>query len=146
MLGNAGVIDVLRPPIGGGRDAKTDPHPHPARRTVAPAAPARPIAVRANRDGRSDGLRGLKDIDASAAGDKAAEVFADVKAAWDASDDKPAIVGLTVAGFLALIAVNAVAGAVDRVPIVSDLLELVGLTVTGWFAYRNLIFKPDREA
>lgn len=54
--------------------------------------------------------------------------------------------GLTLASFLALIAANAVAGAVDRVPIVSNFLELVGLVVTGWFAYRNLIFKPDREA
>ncbi|WP_369075848.1 CAAD domain-containing protein, partial [Escherichia coli] len=25
-------------------------------------------------------------------------------------------------------------------------LELVGIGYTGWFAYKNLVYKPDREA
>jgi hypothetical protein len=29
---------------------------------------------------------------------------------------------------------------------VSDLLRLEGLVVSGWFTYRYLAFKPDREA
>ena len=36
--------------------------------------------------------------------------------------------------------------AIDRLPLVPGLLELVGIGYTGWFAYKNLIFRPDREA
>ena len=47
---------------------------------------------------------------------------------------------------MALVALSAVANAVDSVPVVSNLLELVGLGASGWFAYRNLVFGPDRDA
>lgn len=36
--------------------------------------------------------------------------------------------------------------AVDKLPLVPGVLELVGIGYTGWFAYKNLIFKPEREA
>ncbi|MFS7889537.1 putative cyanobacterial aminoacyl-tRNA synthetase, CAAD domain, protein CURVATURE THYLAKOID 1 [Helianthus anomalus] len=36
--------------------------------------------------------------------------------------------------------------AIDRLPLVPGVLELVGIGYTGWFAYKNLVFKPDREA
>ncbi|KAK1261592.1 hypothetical protein QJS04_geneDACA021824 [Acorus gramineus] len=36
--------------------------------------------------------------------------------------------------------------AIDRLPLVPGVLELVGIGYTGWFAYRNIAFKPDREA
>ncbi|GMP43978.1 hypothetical protein CsSME_00013128 [Camellia sinensis var. sinensis] len=36
--------------------------------------------------------------------------------------------------------------AIDRLPLIPGILELVGIGYTGWFAYQNLIFKPDREA
>lgn len=139
-----------RAPTRGSDPLSRPTEPHPARRARAAPTPAR-----AFKDGRpsstpppprTDGLRGLKEIDTSAAQDKAAELLGELQTFWNKSQDKPAIVGLTLASFLALIAANAVAGAVDRVPIVSNFLELVGLVVTGWFAYRNLIFKPDREA
>ncbi|CAH8267575.1 unnamed protein product [Arabidopsis lyrata] len=35
---------------------------------------------------------------------------------------------------------------IDRLPLVPGVLELVGIGYTGWFTYKNLVFKPDREA
>ncbi|XP_073101705.1 uncharacterized protein [Elaeis guineensis] len=35
---------------------------------------------------------------------------------------------------------------IDRLPVVPGALELAGIGYTGWFAYRDLVFKPDREA
>lgn len=69
----------------------------------------------------------------------------ELKAAWDKSDEKPAIIILGVAALIALTAVNGVVSTVDKIPIFSDLMELVGLVVSGFFAYRYLAFKPDRE-
>nr|KJB39089.1 hypothetical protein B456_007G113600 [Gossypium raimondii] len=36
--------------------------------------------------------------------------------------------------------------AIDKLPVISTFLEVVGIGYTGWFAYKNLIFKPDRAA
>ncbi|MFS7931988.1 putative cyanobacterial aminoacyl-tRNA synthetase, CAAD domain, protein CURVATURE THYLAKOID 1 [Helianthus anomalus] len=36
--------------------------------------------------------------------------------------------------------------AIDRLPLIPGVLELVGIGYTGWFVYKNLIYKPDREA
>jgi len=34
---------------------------------------------------------------------------------------------------------------VDSLPLVPQLLELVGISFSAWFVYRYLIYKPDRE-
>ena len=47
---------------------------------------------------------------------------------------------------MVLVALSAVAGAVDSVPVLSDLLELVGIGASAFFVYRNLVFGPDRDA
>jgi hypothetical protein len=77
--------------------------------------------------------------------DKIADFGEDLKAAWEKTDDKPAVVVLGSAALVALIAANAVVSTVDRVPVLSSLMQLVGLIVSGWFTYRYLAFKPDRE-
>jgi len=77
--------------------------------------------------------------------DKIAAFGEDLKAAWAKTDDKPAVLILAAAAVVALIAASAVTNAVDHVPIISDLLRLEGLVVSGWFTYRYLAFKPDRE-
>jgi len=64
---------------------------------------------------------------------------------WEKVDDKLAIGGL---GFLALIVLWGSTGlisALDKLPVIPQFLELVGLLFTGWFVYRYLLFKPDRE-
>mmetsp|Transcript_32738 Transcript_32738/g.92857 ORF Transcript_32738/g.92857 Transcript_32738/m.92857 type:complete len:154 (-) Transcript_32738:350-811(-) len=75
---------------------------------------------------------------------KAAATAEDLKAKWEATEEKPAAIALTVAGFVAVWAANGVVGAIDGLPIIGDLFELIGLLVTAWFVYRYLLFGPDR--
>jgi len=64
---------------------------------------------------------------------------------WEETEDKPAAIAVTAGAFLVLIAASSVVDAIDKIPIVSDLIELVGIGVTGWFVWRFLLFGPDRE-
>jgi len=127
------------------RPADADPiAPAPSARprpALAPRGVRAPLAPARATPGRGDGLRGLKNldlpsIDTGAAGDVLKGWAGEASDFWEASEEKPAILAIFGATLLALAAANGIAGAIDRVPVVSDLLELVGLTVTGWFAYR----------
>jgi len=68
-----------------------------------------------------------------------------IKGKWEQTEDKPAAVIVTLGAILVLSALSGVVNAIDRIPVVSDLIELVGVGVTGWFTYRYLVFGPDRE-
>ncbi|KAI6707807.1 hypothetical protein NL676_010769 [Syzygium grande] len=74
------------------------------------------------------------------------EIFKSSKEAWDKVEDKYAVSSLAVAGVVALWVSTGMIWAIDRVPLIPGVLELVGIGYTGWFAYKNLVFKPDREA
>lgn len=65
--------------------------------------------------------------------------------AWEKSDDKPAIAGLGFAGLIGLWASFGLINAIEKLPLIPDLFEVVGILFTGWFVYRYLLFKPDRE-
>ncbi|XP_020203597.1 protein CURVATURE THYLAKOID 1B, chloroplastic [Cajanus cajan] len=66
--------------------------------------------------------------------------------AWDKVDDKYAVSSLAVAGVIALWGSVGLISAIDRLPLIPGVLEVVGIGYTGWFAYKNIVFKPDREA
>ena len=51
-----------------------------------------------------------------------------------------------MAGVVALWGSTGLISAIDRLPLIPGVLELVGIGYSGWFAYKNLVFKPDREA
>ena len=40
---------------------------------------------------------------------------------------------------------SVVVGAINAVPLLPKILELVGLGYTGWFVYRYLLFKESRK-
>ncbi|XP_059457586.1 protein CURVATURE THYLAKOID 1B, chloroplastic [Corylus avellana] len=73
------------------------------------------------------------------------EIVKTVQEAWDKVEDKYAVSSLAVAGVVALWGSTGLISAIDRLPLVPGVLELVGIGYSGWFAYKNLIFKPDRE-
>lgn len=73
------------------------------------------------------------------------KVVADLKNKWEKTEEKPAAIGLTVAAFVGLYVANGIVNALDTIPIISGVLELVGIFVTSWFVYRYLVFGPDRE-
>ncbi|KAA8520800.1 hypothetical protein F0562_014928 [Nyssa sinensis] len=73
------------------------------------------------------------------------EIVKTIQEAWDKVEDKYAVTSLAVAGVVGIWASTGMISAIDRLPLIPGILEIVGIGYTGWFAYRNLIFKPDRE-
>ncbi|KAJ4823114.1 Protein CURVATURE THYLAKOID 1A, chloroplastic [Turnera subulata] len=75
----------------------------------------------------------------------AGELFTDLKEKWDAVENKSTVLlyggGAVVAVWLASIVV----GAINSVPLLPKIMELVGLGYTGWFVYRYLLFKSSRK-
>nr|UOI39542.1 photosystem I P subunit [Betula platyphylla]UVJ47675.1 photosystem I P subunit [Betula platyphylla] len=82
---------------------------------------------------------------AEVAANQLPEIVKTVQEAWDKVEDKYAVSSLAVAGVVALWGSTGMISAIDKLPLVPGVLELVGIGYTGWFAYKNLIFKPDRE-
>lgn len=80
------------------------------------------------------------------AGTNVDDILKSVQEVWDKVEDKYAIVGLGVTATIALWGSTGLIGAIDKLPFIPSLFELVGITYTAWFTYRNLLFKPDREA
>ncbi|PON31810.1 Cyanobacterial aminoacyl-tRNA synthetase, CAAD domain containing protein [Parasponia andersonii] len=64
---------------------------------------------------------------------------------WDDSEDRPALIGLGFAAIAALWASINLILAIDKLPIIPSVLEVVGILFSSWFVYRYLLFKPDRE-
>ncbi|KAL0379365.1 UNVERIFIED_CONTAM: protein CURVATURE THYLAKOID 1B, chloroplastic [Sesamum angustifolium] len=65
------------------------------------------------------------------------EIIKSIQEAWDKVEDKYAVSSLAVAGGVALWASAGMISAIDRLPLVPGVLEIVGIGYTGWFAYRN---------
>jgi len=78
--------------------------------------------------------------------DKLSEVTTTLGEAWEESDEKPAIVTLGLYGFVGLVALNGTLRAVDSLPLIPSVLELVGILFSAFFVYQNLLYKPDRAA
>ncbi|TXG63111.1 hypothetical protein EZV62_010105 [Acer yangbiense] len=74
------------------------------------------------------------------------EIAKTVQEAWDKVEDKYAVTSLAVTGVIAIWGSSGMISAIDRLPLVPGVLEIVGIGYTGWFVYKNLVFKPDREA
>ena len=77
---------------------------------------------------------------------KLKEVTETVSEKWEETDDKPAVITLGVYGLIGLTAANGVLKSIDSLPLIPDLLELVGIGFSGFYIYQNLLFKPDRAA
>ncbi|KAE8699789.1 Protein CURVATURE THYLAKOID 1A [Hibiscus syriacus] len=75
----------------------------------------------------------------------AGELFTDLKEKWDKVENKSTVVlyggGAVVAVWLSSILVVAI----NSVPLLPKIMELVGLGYTGWFVYRYLLFKSSRK-
>jgi hypothetical protein len=75
-----------------------------------------------------------------------AEDLADkVQKYWEESDDKPTIVATGFGLLLGLYFVSNLVNAVDRLPLVSNVFELIGIIFTGWTAYRYFLVDGEKE-
>ncbi|KAI3463326.1 hypothetical protein Pfo_019989 [Paulownia fortunei] len=68
-----------------------------------------------------------------------------VQNVWDKSEDRVALIGLGFAGVVAFWASINLVTAIDKLPFIPSVLELVGILFSAWFTYRYLLFKPDRQ-
>lgn len=64
---------------------------------------------------------------------------------WDNSEDRLALIGLGFAAIVAIWASANLVSAIDRLPLIPTVLEVIGILYSSWFVYRYLLFKPDRE-
>jgi hypothetical protein len=63
---------------------------------------------------------------------------------WEKVENKPAFIIYSVAAFSAIWLSSTVINAVNGLPLLPKLFELIGLGYSGWFAYRYLLFKSSR--
>ncbi|WOK96166.1 hypothetical protein Cni_G04873 [Canna indica] len=73
------------------------------------------------------------------------ELLADLKAKWDSIENKSTVFLYGGGAIVALWLSSIVVGAVNSVPLLPKIMELVGLGYTGWFVYRYLLFKESRK-
>nr|DAD19116.1 TPA_asm: hypothetical protein HUJ06_020579 [Nelumbo nucifera] len=69
------------------------------------------------------------------------EVFTDLKEKWDALENKSTVLLYGGGAIVAVWLSSIVVGAINSVPLLPKIMELVGLGYTGWFVYRYLLFK-----
>ncbi|KAI7752562.1 hypothetical protein M8C21_016974 [Ambrosia artemisiifolia] len=63
----------------------------------------------------------------------------------DKPEDLVALLGVGFAVVVALWASLSVTTAIDKLPVLPGLFELIGIVFSTWFVYRYLLFKPDRK-
>ncbi|KAK9066088.1 hypothetical protein SSX86_015490 [Deinandra increscens subsp. villosa] len=68
-----------------------------------------------------------------------------VQNVWDKPEDRVALFGLGFASVVAFWASLSIVTAIDKLPVVSSVFELIGILFSAWFVYRYLVFKPDRK-
>ncbi|XP_044495597.1 protein CURVATURE THYLAKOID 1C, chloroplastic [Mangifera indica] len=68
-----------------------------------------------------------------------------VQNVWDNSEDRLGLIGLGFAAIVGLWASVNLVTAIDKLPLLPNILELIGIFFSTWFVYRYLLFKPDRE-
>ncbi|GAA0175753.1 hypothetical protein LIER_28867 [Lithospermum erythrorhizon] len=73
------------------------------------------------------------------------ELIADLKEKWDAVENKSTVLLYGGGAIVAVWLSSVVVGAINSVPVLPKVMELVGLGYTGWFVYRYLLFKQSRK-
>ncbi|CAK7348778.1 unnamed protein product [Dovyalis caffra] len=73
------------------------------------------------------------------------EIFTDLKEKWDAVENKSTVIIYGGGAIVAVWLSSIIIGAINSVPLLPKIMELVGLGYTGWFVYRYLLFKSSRK-
>uniref|UniRef100_A0A0D9XLW9 Cyanobacterial aminoacyl-tRNA synthetase CAAD domain-containing protein n=1 Tax=Leersia perrieri TaxID=77586 RepID=A0A0D9XLW9_9ORYZ len=156
----APTVATTTPAVATTAAAATTAEVKPAKRSIGLGLPALPplpgLASHAQPRVASFCKRLARNVVAMAAGEAPAapiaanaeitEFIDALKQEWDRIEDKYAVTTLAVAASLGMWSAGGVVSAIDRLPVIPGLMEAVGIGYSGWFAYRNLLFKPDREA
>lgn len=73
------------------------------------------------------------------------ELFAELKEKWDAVENKSTVLLYGGGAIVAVWLSSIIVGAINSVPLLPKIMELIGLGYTGWFVYRYLLFKSSRK-
>ncbi|KAK8923770.1 hypothetical protein KSP39_PZI019607 [Platanthera zijinensis] len=73
------------------------------------------------------------------------ELLADLKQKWDSTENKSTVFIYGGGAVLTLWLSSTLIGAINTVPLLPKILELVGIGYSGWFVYRYLLFKSSRK-
>jgi hypothetical protein len=79
------------------------------------------------------------------ASEAVSDLLKSLQESWEKVDDKLVVGGLGIAGLIVLWASTGLISAIDKLPLLPGFFEFVGIVFSGWFTYRYLLFKPDRE-
>ncbi|KAJ0582163.1 putative cyanobacterial aminoacyl-tRNA synthetase, CAAD domain, protein CURVATURE THYLAKOID 1 [Helianthus annuus] len=115
--------------------------------SALPSLPARSFSTsikHASGSKRSNLFQIKVSEDASSAPD-ANELFNDLKEKWDAVENKSTVIIYGGGAVVAIWLSSIVVGAINSVPLLPKIMELVGLGYSGWFVYRYLLFKSSRK-
>ncbi|CAM6036009.1 unnamed protein product [Sphagnum compactum] len=73
------------------------------------------------------------------------ELYTDLKAKWDGVENKTTVGVYAGGAIVALWLSSTIVGAINSLPLLPKLMELIGLGYTGWFIYHYLLFKSSRK-
>uniref|UniRef100_A0A7C9CXM1 Cyanobacterial aminoacyl-tRNA synthetase CAAD domain-containing protein n=1 Tax=Opuntia streptacantha TaxID=393608 RepID=A0A7C9CXM1_OPUST len=73
------------------------------------------------------------------------DLLADLKEKWDKLENKSTVLLYGGGAIVAVWLSSVVVSAINSVPLLPKIMELVGLGYTGWFVYRYLLFKSGRK-
>ncbi|KIY93528.1 Uncharacterized protein MNEG_14434 [Monoraphidium neglectum] len=73
------------------------------------------------------------------------KIVKDLSDKWEKVDNKTGVVLYGAGAVVLLWLSSTIVGAIDAVPLIPKLFELVGLGYTAWFVYRYLLFQNSRE-
>ncbi|XP_039145908.1 protein CURVATURE THYLAKOID 1A, chloroplastic [Dioscorea cayenensis subsp. rotundata] len=110
--------------------------------------PRRPIAfsgVNLSDARRFSSLKIRASSDESSSSIQGDELLGDLKQKWDSLENKSAVFIYGGGAIVAIWLSSIVVGAINSVPLLPKIMELVGLGYTGWFVYRYLLFKSSRK-
>ncbi|KAI3764369.1 hypothetical protein L2E82_14376 [Cichorium intybus] len=116
--------------------------------SALPNLPPRPFptSVKSVSESRRSSLFHVKaSEDASPSSIDTDELFTDLKAKWDAVENKPTVIIYGGGGVVAIWLSSVIIGAINKFPLLPNIMELVGVGYTGWFIYRYLLFESSRK-
>ncbi|KAG6395036.1 hypothetical protein SASPL_145627 [Salvia splendens] len=73
------------------------------------------------------------------------ELFNELKEKWDAVENKTTVIIYGGGSIVAIWLASTVVGAINSIPLLPKILELVGLAYIAWFVYRYLLYKSSRK-
>uniref|UniRef100_A0A0D9V5Y3 Cyanobacterial aminoacyl-tRNA synthetase CAAD domain-containing protein n=1 Tax=Leersia perrieri TaxID=77586 RepID=A0A0D9V5Y3_9ORYZ len=106
-----------------------------------PAAPGNRFVSGRMRSRNVVAVKAAQDSAESSSG----SIVKNIQSSFNTPEDLFAIAGIGFAGIAALWASVNLVEAIDKLPVLPLLFELIGIFVAWFFIYQNLLFKPDRE-